>query len=94
MHVLMISLDASLLGEQHGNTVQRHQAYADRIGQLSIVAYNHYSAPKTVQHFADNFTVYPTNTLPVQFPWRAYRISATIMHNIPADVVTTQDPFS
>ncbi len=94
MHVLMISLDASLLGEQHGNTVQRHRAYADRTGHLSIVTYNHFTDRKTTQRFAENFVVYPTNTLPVQFPWRAYRIAANIMHESPADVVTTQDPFS
>ena len=40
MHVLMISLDASLLGDPHGNTVQRHLEYARRIGDLSIVTYN------------------------------------------------------
>lgn len=94
MHVLMISLDSSLLGEPHGNTVQRHLEYADRIGQLSIVAYNHYAERKTVRQYADHFTVYPTNTLPVQFPWRAYRIARQIMYDQPADVVTTQDPFA
>ncbi len=40
MHVLMISLDASLLGDPHGNTIQRHIEYARRIGDLSIVIYN------------------------------------------------------
>ena len=35
MHVLMISLDNSLLGDPHGNTVQRHIEYAWRIGALS-----------------------------------------------------------
>lgn len=94
MHVLMISLDASLLGEQHGNTVQRHLEYANRLGRLSIVAYNHYAEPKTVQHVADHFTVYPTNTLPVQFPWRAYRIARQIMRQHPVDMVTTQEPFA
>lgn len=34
MHVLMISLDPSMLGDQHGNTVQRHLDYARRIGTL------------------------------------------------------------
>jgi glycosyltransferase involved in cell wall biosynthesis len=94
MHVLMISLDASLLGDPHGNTVQRHVEYAQRIGDLSIVTYNPAAQPKTVQRFAENFTVYPTNTRPVLFPWVAYRQAARLMRGKPVDVVTTQDPFA
>jgi glycosyltransferase involved in cell wall biosynthesis len=94
MHVLMISLDASLLGDPHGNTVQRHIEYARRIGDLSIVTYNPAAQPKTVQHFADNFTVYPTNTRPVLFPWVAYRLAARLVREQSVDVVTTQDPFA
>jgi glycosyltransferase involved in cell wall biosynthesis len=94
MHVLMISLDASLLGEQHGNTVQRHIEYARRIGDLTIVTYNPAAQPRSVQRFADNLTVYPTNTRPVLFPWVAYRLGARLLREKPADVVTTQDPFA
>jgi glycosyltransferase involved in cell wall biosynthesis len=94
MHVLMISLDASLLGDPHGNTVQRHIEYARRIGDLSIVTYNPAAQPKTVQQFADNFTVYPTNTRPVLFPWVAYRQAARLVREKSVDVVTTQDPFA
>ncbi len=93
MHVLMISLDPSMLGDQHGNTVQRHIAYADRIGELSIVTYNPAAQRRTVQRFADNLTVYPTNTRPVLFPWAAYRAAARIHRQRPVDVVSTQDPF-
>ena len=31
MHVMMISLDASMLGDPHGNTVQRHIEYANEV---------------------------------------------------------------
>jgi glycosyltransferase involved in cell wall biosynthesis len=94
MRVLMISLDASLLGDPHGNPVQRHLDYARRIGDLAIVTYNPAAPPKTVTRFADNFVVYPTNTRPVLFPWVAYRIAAQLQRENPADVVTTQDPFA
>jgi glycosyltransferase involved in cell wall biosynthesis len=94
MHVLMISLDASLLGDPHGNTVQRHLEYARRIGDLTIVTYNPAAKPRTIQHFADSFTVYPTNTRPVLFPWAAYRLAARVHRDKPVDVVTTQDPFA
>jgi glycosyltransferase involved in cell wall biosynthesis len=90
----MISLDASLLGDPHGNTVQRHIEYARRIGDLAIVAYNSAAQPKTAQRLAENFIVYPTNTRPMLFPWVAYRVAARLMREKPFDVVTTQDPFA
>ena len=94
MHVLMISLDASLLGDPHGNTVQRHLEYARRIGQVTIVTYNRASQPKAPQQFAENLAVYPANTRPALFPWAAYRLAARIHRQRPADLVTTQDPFA
>lgn len=94
MRVLMISLDASLLGDPHGNTIQRHIEYARRIGELVIVTYNPASNPKTVQRFSEHLTVYPTNTRPALFPWQAYRLAARLHREQPADVVTTQDPFA
>jgi len=94
MHVLMISLDASLLGDQHGNTVQRHLEYARRIGALTIVTYNPARQPKAPQQFAEGLSVYPVNTRPVLFPWVAYRVAARLQRQRPADVVTTQDPFA
>jgi glycosyltransferase involved in cell wall biosynthesis len=94
MHVLMISLDASLLGDPHGNTVQRHLEYARRIGQLTIITYNPASQPKAPQQFAENLAVYPANTRPALFPWVAYRLAARLHRQQPADVVSTQDPFA
>jgi hypothetical protein len=94
MHVLMISLDTSLLGEPHGNTVQRHLEYARRIGDLTVVTYNPAARPQTPRHFADTFTVYPANTRPVLFPWAAYQLAARVHREKPIDVVTTQDPFA
>lgn len=94
MRVLMISLDYSLLGDPHGNTVGRHLEYARRIGTLTIVTYNPASQPKTPQQLADNLAVYPVNTRPALFPWAAYRLAARLHRQHPADLVTTQDPFA
>lgn len=94
MHVMMISLDASMLGDPHGNTVQRHIEYANRIGELTIVTYNPAAQPRPVTRVADNFVIHPTNTHPILFPWVAYRVAARIQRSHPADVVTTQDPFA
>lgn len=94
MHVMMISLDASMLGDPHGNTVQRHIEYARRIGRVTVVTYNPISDRKPVCRYVDNFTVYPTNTRPALYPWVAYRVAARILRTTPVDVVTTQDPFA
>lgn len=94
MHLLTIGLDASMLGDPHGNPIQRHIAYCQRIGQLSIVTYNPRRDPKTPLRVNADFTVYPTNTRPALFPWAAYRVAARIHREHPVDLVSTQDPFA
>ncbi len=65
MHVMMISLDASLLGDPHGNTVQRHIEYAQRIGHVTVVAYNPADQPKSVSHLADNLNAFGLEKLEI-----------------------------
>jgi 1,2-diacylglycerol 3-alpha-glucosyltransferase len=96
MHVLMISLDTGLLGDNpHGNTIERHLEYADRIGDLSIVVYNPASQRQAVRRHSDRLTVYPTNArTPYLFPLSGYRAAAHVHRSKTADLVTTQDPFA
>jgi len=95
MHVLMISLDTSLLGNPHGNTVQRHVEYARRAGEVSVVVYNPSSQAKSITRLSEHLAVYPANVpAPLLFPAPAFRIAARVHRERPADVVTTQDPFS
>lgn len=95
MHLLMLGLDSSLLGDPHGNTVARHIEYAERIGQLSVIVYTHASDPKTVTRLSEQLIVYPTNVrTPYLFPWAAYRLGVRIHRRQPADLITTQDPFA
>ncbi|MBN1202267.1 MAG: glycosyltransferase family 4 protein [Anaerolineae bacterium] len=95
MRVLMISLDGSLLGDPHGDTVRRHIEYARRIGNLAIVTYNPASERKTPRRFSGELTVYPTNVpTPYLFPWYAVRVARSVHREQPADVITTQDPFA
>jgi glycosyltransferase involved in cell wall biosynthesis len=95
MRVLMISLDGSLLGAEHGDTVQRHLEYARRIGDLRIVVYNSTSQPKEPRQFSEHLTVYPTNCrAPYSYLWRAFRVASQIHHTQPVDMITTQDPFA
>ncbi|MBI5960506.1 MAG: glycosyltransferase family 4 protein [Chloroflexi bacterium] len=94
MRVLMISLDSSLLGDPHGNTIQRHLEYAQRIGDLVIVTYCPAANRQTPRHFSEHLHVYPANARPIGFPWIAYRTAARLHRAAPADLVTTQDPFA
>ena len=95
MHLLMISLDSSLLGDPHGNTVTRHIAYAERVGQISVIVYTPASDPKTATRLSDRLIVYPTNVrTPYLFPWAAYRLGVRIHRRQRADLITTQDPFA
>jgi glycosyltransferase involved in cell wall biosynthesis len=92
----MISLDTGLLGDNpHGNTIQRHIEYANRIGDLSIVVYNPASQRQTTRRHSDRLVVYPTNArTPYLFPIAGYRV-ATRAHRLKnADLITTQDPFA
>lgn len=95
MHLLMISLDNSLLGDPHGNTVTRHIEYAERVGHISVIVYTPASAPKSVTRLSERLVVYPTNVrTPYLFPWAAYRLGVRIHRQQPADLITTQDPFA
>lgn len=95
MHLLMLGLDNSLLGDPHGNTVTRHIEYAERAGQISVIVYNAASDPKTVTRLSDRLIVYPTNVrTPYLFPWAAYRLGVRIHRQQRADLITTQDPFA
>ena len=95
MHLLMISLDSSLLGDPHGNTVTRHIAYAERVGQMSVIVYNPASAPKIVTHLSDRLAVYPTNVpTPYLFPFAAFWCGVRVHRQQRADLITTQDPFA
>lgn len=95
MHLLMISLDSSLLGDPHGNTVTRHIAYAERVGQISVIVYNPASSAKPVTRLSDRLVVNPTNVrTPYFFPWAAYRLGVRIHRQQRADLITTQDPFA
>jgi len=94
-HLLMISLDSSLLGDPHGNTVTRHIAYAERVGQISVIVYNPASAPKSITHLSDRLTVYPTNVpTPYLFPFVAFWRGVRVHRRQRADLITTQDPFA
>jgi len=94
MHVLMIGLDATLITEPEGSSRQRHLAYAERAGQITIVTYTPPGLGGPLA-LSPRLTVIPTNSRSrALFPLDAYRLAARVARQTPVDLITTQDPFS
>lgn len=93
MHVLMISLDTSLVTQGEGDARKRHLEYAERAGRLTIVTYTPAGNGGEVR-LSRQLTLVPTNSHSrLTFALDAYRLAAQIMARQPADLITTQDPF-
>ena len=89
MHVLMISFDPALIRD--GEARQRHMAYAERAGQLTVVTHSWFGAGQ-VQHPSPHLTIVPSNSLhKVTFPLDAYRLAVKQAQQHPVDLITTQD---
>src|SRR5258705_9494467 len=94
MHVLMISLDAATLTQQIGNSRLRHQAYADRIGRVSMVICNRKKANALPPYESANLTARPTNSATYfQYLLDGYREGLRLAAKHPVDLITSQDPF-
>ncbi len=92
-HVLMISIGENLLRNPMGDPIARHQAYASRIGKISMVLYTGRKGHR-VSSYQDNFYIYPTNSLSkLNFIFDAFRLSKSIIRREKVDLITTQDPF-
>lgn len=93
IHVLMISLDASLATQPEGDARRRHLAYAERAGRLSIVVYTPPHVGGAI-YPSEKLAILPTNsrsrlTFARDAILQANR--AALAH--PIDLITTQDPF-
>ncbi len=94
MHVLMIGLDTALITEPEGSSRQRHLAYAERAGQITIVTYTPPGLGGPLA-LSPRLTVIPTNSRNrALFPLDAYRLAVQAARQTPVDLITTQDPFS
>jgi glycosyltransferase involved in cell wall biosynthesis len=91
MHVLMISLDSSLMTDAHGNARARHLDYATRCGKLTIIVRTRGGSAAPVQA-SSALTLIPTASRhPILFPWDAYRIGRALDA---VNLIVTQDQFT
>lgn len=92
MHLLMISLDTSVLTHDIGDSYARHREYARRLGQLSMIVYTPHPL---AEHHAGELHLYPVYCPhPVFYPLLAFLQAWAIHRRQPADAVTTQEPFA
>lgn len=95
MHVLMISLDSTLVTKPDGAAHRRHIDYASRVDHLTIIVYTPVSYDVDVLTPTDHLTIIPTKSLSrFTFVADALRIARRIKAENPPDIITTQDPFS
>lgn len=92
MHVLMISLDTTLVTHGGSDARKRHQIYADRAGRLTVIAYAPRGVGETLS-LAPNLTVIPTRGPRLMFALDATRLGMRAARQTPVDMITTQDPF-
>ncbi len=91
MHVLMLSMDSTLLTEKIGNSRARHESYAAQLGRISMVICNRQSLPAyESEHVvaratgSSNYFRYLTD---------GYNLALQFQKEQPIDVITSQDPF-
>jgi glycosyltransferase involved in cell wall biosynthesis len=91
MHVLMLSLDPSLLTDPNGNARARHLDYAARCGRLTIIVRRARTSGAPV-HASDALTLIPSASRhPILYPWDALRIGRDLSG---IDLIVTQDQFT
>lgn len=89
-HVLMISLDTSLVTQPEGDSRRRHMDYARRAGRLTVIAYTPVGTGEKAE-VSPELTILPTNSRhKLLFVADALRIAASVPS---VDLITTQDPF-
>lgn len=89
----MISLDRTLLGADYsGDVLERHQAYAQRAGQLDIIVFSKKGFAKN--KISGQLSVHPTNSSnKLDYFFDAYRIAREISLGDEFNLIISQDPF-
>lgn len=93
MHVLMLSMDTSILTQNIGNSRERHALYAEQAGLLTMVICNRRS-PALGAYQSDRVIAYPTHSRSyLHYLWDGYRMGLKFQSARPIDMIAAQDPF-
>ncbi|MCC7209291.1 MAG: glycosyltransferase family 4 protein [Anaerolineae bacterium] len=95
MHVLILSLDTSLLTQTTGNARQRHESYASLLGgHLSVIVCNRRGPAPLEPLRAYRFQALPTNSRGyLTYLPDAARAALALHADEKIDVIASQDPF-
>ena len=95
MHVLMLSLDISLLTQTTGNARRRHERYAELLGgDLSIVVCNRRGASALAEYQGSHVTARPTASRTyVHYLTDGLRAGMAFHAERRIDVIASQDAF-
>ncbi len=95
IHLLMLSLDGTMLAQDIGDARRRHIDYAARLGHITMIIYTPRTAAYRPMTLAPNLTAVPTGSRSrYTFLWDAYRLAAQLHRARPIDAITSQDPFA
>src|SRR5882724_3550967 len=94
MHVLMLSMDRSVLTDTIGNSRTRHESYAAQVGQISMVVCNQGNDHPLSPYRSERLFAQPTNSRGYfNYLLDGYRAAVRFHAKQPIDVITSQDPF-
>ena len=94
MHVLMLSMDSSVLTESIGNSRTRHETYAAQVGRISMVVCNRAKRTALTPYASERLFAAPTNSHGYfNYLLDGFRAAMRFHAQQPIDIITTQDPF-
>jgi glycosyltransferase involved in cell wall biosynthesis len=97
MHVLMLSLDTSILTQQIGNSRARHEFYAQQVGRISMVVCNRRRQGRQMAYVSARVNAQPTNSRSyLHYVLDGYRTAVKLVAqhaDQPISLITAQEPF-
>ncbi len=94
MHALMISMDTSILTQTISNSRERHDAYGEQLGRISMIVCNRRGTAPLPAYDSAHLAVRPTESRGyVQYLLDGYRTGLRFHAEHPIDLITSQDPF-
>lgn len=94
MHILMISLDTSILTKTIGDSRPRHEKYAEMFGRISLVVCNRRRRSPLPTYKSERVVARPTESRSfLHYLWNGYRTGLRFHSEQPVDLISSQDPF-
>src|SRR5215467_5420981 len=94
MHILMVSLDTSILTQTIGDSRARHESYAEMAGRISLVVCNRRGKSALPIYESEHVVARPTESRGyLNYLWDGFRAGMCVHAEQPIDLIASQDPF-